>query len=240
MSTKVRCPRCSQTVEIQSDEAGGVVACPSCGQKMKVKAKAPDSGPMPAPEQPQQTSTPPPGYSPTPGGGRQPSATPPPLPQQPQQQTISCTQCGQSILLTPEMAGQQFACPNCNGQFTAPGGPAQTSYGYQPQYQAPQQYPPQQYGAPGPYGPAGGYSYAGPKENAPGAVGSLVCGIFAVLCCGFILGIVAIVLGNSAKGKIRDNPQLYTGGGMATAGIVLGILGIIKDVLVTLGNLSQM
>jgi hypothetical protein len=67
--------------------------------------------------------------------------------------------------------------------------------------------------------------YHGPKENAPGAVAALVCGILSVIICG-PLAFVAIAQSNKAKATIRSDPR-YGGGGMATAGFVLGIIGLI-------------
>lgn len=78
-----------------------------------------------------------------------------------------------------------------------------------------------------PYAPPAQYGPTGLMQiNAPGAVGALICGILALTCCGAITGIPAILLGASAKRQIRENPGLYTGSGMATAGIVLGIISI--------------
>lgn len=57
------------------------------------------------------------------------------------------------------------------------------------------------------------------QQDVPeGAVASLVCGIIGLLIpfVGFVLGIIALVLGN----KARKQPN----GGMGTAGFVLGII----------------
>ena len=81
--------------------------------------------------------------------------------------------------------------------------------------------------------------YRGPQENAPGAVASLVCGIIGILFCGYILGVVAIVKSRES-GPYRGDPR-YKGFGMATAGMVLGIIAIIVHVLgalITLGGNS--
>lgn len=71
--------------------------------------------------------------------------------------------------------------------------------------------------------------YRGPQVTAPGATASLVCGIIGIVlafgCIGFILSIVAIVKANEAKKAIADDPR-YSGAGMATAGLVLGIIGL--------------
>lgn len=56
------------------------------------------------------------------------------------------------------------------------------------------------------------------------AIASLVCGIVSFFCFGFILGILAVIFGGVAKSKG------FTGG-MATAGIVLGIIGLATYVI---------
>jgi hypothetical protein len=68
--------------------------------------------------------------------------------------------------------------------------------------------------------------YHGPKINAPGAVSSLVLGIIGMVFCGIVFGTIAIVQANNAKRAIKGDP-IFGGGGMATAGLVLGILGIV-------------
>jgi hypothetical protein len=72
--------------------------------------------------------------------------------------------------------------------------------------------------------------YRGPKENAPGAVASLVCGIIGLFLFGIVLGIVAIVNANKAKRLIASDPR-YGGGGMATAGLILGIICLVAFVI---------
>lgn len=60
------------------------------------------------------------------------------------------------------------------------------------------------------------------QQNTPGkglGVASLVCGIVSFFCFGFILGVLAVVFGGIAKSKGYK-------GGMATAGIVLGVVGL--------------
>jgi len=77
--------------------------------------------------------------------------------------------------------------------------------------------------------------YRGPKENAPGAVAALVYGILGFFC--FFLGIIAIVKANEAKRAIAGDPR-YGGGGMATAGLVLGIVTIVLGVIGLMVRLS--
>ena len=75
--------------------------------------------------------------------------------------------------------------------------------------------------------------YTGPTVNAPGAVASLVCGILGFFICGLVLGIIAITKAQEAKRAIGSDPR-YTGGGMATAGMVLGIIDLVGFVITVL------
>ena len=67
--------------------------------------------------------------------------------------------------------------------------------------------------------------YRGPQENAPGAVSALVFGILGLFFCGVIFGIVAIVKSRESQ-PYRGDPR-YKGFGMATAGMVLGIIDLV-------------
>lgn len=57
------------------------------------------------------------------------------------------------------------------------------------------------------------------------AVASLVLGIAGFIICPLIPSILAIVFGNQAQGKIRQDPSLE-GDGMAKAGVILGWIGV--------------
>lgn len=65
-----------------------------------------------------------------------------------------------------------------------------------------------------------------PKENAPGATAAMVCGIVGVFVVGLVLGIIAIALAAKAKRLIAAEPLRYGGRGMATTGLVLGIIDV--------------
>ena len=96
--------------------------------------------------------------------------------------------------------------------------------------------------------PAGGYPPPGgyPPGGAPGAYGqappspalaivSMVLGILSIVtfCIPYLaipLGIGAIVCAVIARGKIRQGRA--TGGGMATAGMITGALGLIIGIVV--------
>ena len=83
-----------------------------------------------------------------------------------------------------------------------------------------------------------GYQAAAPsvpaaEETTNGlAVASLVCGLMQVFSFG-ITSIPAVVLGHVARGQIRRTGE--RGDGMATAGLVLGWLGIAFLVLIVAG-----
>ena len=69
-----------------------------------------------------------------------------------------------------------------------------------------------------------------PKKNAPGAGSSIGWGILGFFFCGLIFGIVAITEANKAKKLIRTQPELYTGEGLATAGLVIGIVQQVPNI----------
>jgi hypothetical protein len=84
-------------------------------------------------------------------------------------------------------------------------------------------------------------SYQAPPPGAQAsqgmAIGSLVCGILSIVTfCGWYLsiplGIVAIVLGQMAKGKIARGEA--GGAGLAKTGVILGAIGIALSVLITI------
>lgn len=85
------------------------------------------------------------------------------------------------------------------------------------------------YGAPPP--PAGQYGqpYGGaPAGNNQKAIWALVIGILSIVCCG-PAGIAAIILANNAQKEIAASGQ--QGAGMAKAGLITGIIGLVLTVL---------
>ncbi|PQJ81764.1 CCC motif membrane protein [Polaribacter glomeratus] len=75
------------------------------------------------------------------------------------------------------------------------------------------------------------------KQTLPNATVSLVLGIFSLVTCicygvlGLPLGIAAFVVGNKALKVYNENPENYTSSGNANAGKILGIVGIILNLL---------
>ena len=68
-----------------------------------------------------------------------------------------------------------------------------------------------------------------PANNSK-ATASLILGVLSLFCCGFVLGVVAIVLGVLARGEIERSQGLQGGSGLALAGIITGALGILSGI----------
>jgi len=63
---------------------------------------------------------------------------------------------------------------------------------------------------------------------------ALVLGILSLLPCCWVVGPVAFFIGNAARRRIEVAGGTISGGGMATAGMVMGIIGTVFLVLVIL------
>lgn len=110
---------------------------------------------------------------------------------------------------------------------------------YSPQY-GQQGYGQQGYQQPG-YDQSGyqqpGYGGGPPTSPKNGlGIAALIFGILALLTCwlpvvGFVLGLLAIILGVLGRGRAKRGQA--TNQGSATAGLVLGILSLIVNVLIT-------
>lgn len=70
------------------------------------------------------------------------------------------------------------------------------------------------------------------------ATWSMVLGVLGIACCGVFTAIPAIVLGVMAKNNISRQPERYGGSGLATAGIVLGIVGTVLSILAVIFQLA--
>ena len=113
--------------------------------------------------------------------------------------------------------------------FDPPSGsqPVGQPYGSQPFPGQEQQYGQQGYGQQ-PYG----QPPAGQRRNGLG-VAALVLGVLAVLTCftvviGFVLGLLAIVFGVIGRGRARRGEA--DNRGVATAGLVLGAIGLVLSI----------
>lgn len=80
--------------------------------------------------------------------------------------------------------------------------------------------PPPSYGQPAPF-----YAQPGATTSTNGlAIASLVCGIANFVIIGGIGAILAVIFGHIAKRQIRNTGQ--GGNGLATAGLILGYIGV--------------
>ncbi|MEX6625762.1 CCC motif membrane protein [Tenacibaculum salmonis] len=75
------------------------------------------------------------------------------------------------------------------------------------------------------------------KQNLPNATVSLVLGICSIVTCccygviGLPLGIAAYILGNKAVKLDNENPDEYEGVKNANTAKILGIIGIVLNIL---------
>ena len=109
--------------------------------------------------------------------------------------------------------------------------------GYPPPVYPPPGYPPPGFGPPG-SGTPGAVAWAGPPPRpdrtvpvSGAAVASLV---LSILWIGGVGSLAAIGLGIAAKVRIGRAPDKHRGNGLATAGIVIGVVGIVGAVLAAL------
>jgi len=64
------------------------------------------------------------------------------------------------------------------------------------------------------------------KQMVGVAVASLVLGILGLILIGPLGSIPAVICGHIAKSRIKQNPDILTGDGMALAGLILGYVQI--------------
>ena len=60
----------------------------------------------------------------------------------------------------------------------------------------------------------------------------MILGILGIICCGLFAAIPAAILGSQARNEIAASGGMQTGDGMAQAGLILGVIGIVLSVLV--------
>ena len=143
---------------------------------------------------------------------------------------MNCTTCGTALV-----AGALF-CPNCGSRVQAASSAGTPTTGL-PAYGEPAPPLSQPYdGAPPTLAPewvapgSAPYGTASPP-NSTAAVVSLVFGILSWVMLPVIGPIVAVVAGHMARAEVRRSNGQLGGGGMATAGLVLGYLQIALLVL---------
>ncbi|MET0693204.1 MAG: DUF4190 domain-containing protein [Propionibacteriaceae bacterium] len=122
-----------------------------------------------------------------------------------------------------------YGSPPAPGQeppvYGAPAGYPQTpAYGANPYGANPYEVNPYQaaYGSSTPYGLV--------PQTHPQATVALILGIVGMVLCP-VVGIAGLVIGSRSRRQIDAEPQRYTGRGLATAGVVLGVISIVVGVL---------
>ncbi len=155
-----------------------------------------------------------------PGAYRRAVTTPPP------QDPFSSPQSGPAYGSPPGQPPPGFGPPP--PAYGPPPGSEQPAYG-QPGYGQPG------YGQqPYPYGQPPGYPYGPPARRNNGmAIASMILGIVWIYWIGSVL---ALVFGLIAKKQIRESGE--GGSGMATAGIVLGAVGMATFALFLIAGFS--
>jgi hypothetical protein len=88
--------------------------------------------------------------------------------------------------------------------------------------------PPPNMGPPPGYTPYGGDG-GGTQSTSGKAIAALVCGILNIVGCSgiIVMTVLAIVFGVQGQKEVDASNGRLTGRGMATAGLVLGIIGAV-------------
>lgn len=80
----------------------------------------------------------------------------------------------------------------------------------------------------------GAMAYAGPRTDGL-AIASLICGIVGivcfVICLGVVLGPVAAIMGFISRQRIASSGGTLGGGGLALAGLILGVVAFVVSVI---------
>jgi hypothetical protein len=130
----------------------------------------------------------------------------------------TCAQCG-----AENVEGAEF-CAYCGSSLVQPG--AAPGAPVQPPPATPYAAPPPgaPYQQPMPYRPAA------PTTNGK-ATASLVLGIVGIFICPIICCVLALIFGYQARNEIAASGGYQTGESYATAGIILGWVGIVLAIV---------
>ena len=138
--------------------------------------------------------------------------------------TIKCDTCGELMKAVSKDVGKSGVCPTC-------GAPIRIEPGAERQPHAAEIPPP-------PPVPTVNPPIQGPAPTNGYAIASLVLGILSIVpgvyIGGLIMGTLAIVFSKMATTRIKAAAGSLNGQGLATAGLVTGIVGLSLSVLVIL------
>lgn len=79
---------------------------------------------------------------------------------------------------------------------------------------------------------------ASAAPNQTMAIVSLVLGVLSIICCGFLAGVPAVIVGFMARSKANSNPAEFGGAGLALGGIITGIIGTILGIILLIVNIA--
>jgi hypothetical protein len=111
------------------------------------------------------------------------------------------------------------------------GPPGDEQQGQQPSWQQPESQQPQWQQSQSQQPQWGQQQQYQPQTTPGSATAALILGICALLVCPIICAPLALVYGNKARNEIDGSGGRLGGRGMATAGIVLGWIGVAWAVL---------
>ena len=256
MSITIQCPQCGKRYTVDEASAGKIAKCQACGVKMRI----PEAPPAPEPPAPQEPSP----EAPAAGGLPKEMRANRTLAGRTcpvcglaillGQEVRNCELCGQTHHSQCWQKNNGCGTPNCENAPLPKLRLRQEAEAAAPGAAAP---PP----ADTRKCPFCGEDIARATVRCPfcredldeakrrplfqrtsdTARNALICGIIAiplsVVCCGIVLGPIAIGLALNAKRQIRNSRGALTGEGLATAGL---ICGIIATALCVLGILIQL
>lgn len=85
------------------------------------------------------------------------------------------------------------------------------------------------------------YSQPPAKPGPSGmSIAALICGILSLICCGFVAGIPAIIIGRQELKAIKEGRSRVEGQTLAQVGYILGIIGTVLTCLAALAYAALM
>jgi hypothetical protein len=140
---------------------------------------------------------------------------------------FDCPECRQGIKAPADLAGDMAACPNCGKDVKVPG-----SVSKQEDFVPPLPSHPQLVSL---TPPSIGNTLPINKKSNGMAIAGLVLGIISVIpgffCGGPIWAILGIIFSSIAMRRISKKPDQYEGEGLAVAGLITSIVGLMISLI---------